>query len=66
MPYPKPGPCPVAADCAAHPQSPTLCITDGPKIMDWYVEGKVSIDDLVNHTMPLEDINKGFDLMKSG
>jgi S-(hydroxymethyl)glutathione dehydrogenase/alcohol dehydrogenase len=40
--------------------------TDVPKIVDWYMEGKINIDDLITHTMPLEDINKGFDLMKCG
>jgi S-(hydroxymethyl)glutathione dehydrogenase / alcohol dehydrogenase len=40
--------------------------TDVPKIVDWYMEGKINIDDLITHTMPLEDINKGFDLMHSG
>jgi S-(hydroxymethyl)glutathione dehydrogenase/alcohol dehydrogenase len=40
--------------------------TDVPKIVDWYMEGKIIIDDLITHTMPLEDINKGFELMKSG
>ena len=40
--------------------------TDVPKIVDWYMEGKINIDDLITHTMPLEDINKGFELMKSG
>ena len=40
--------------------------TDVPKIVDWYMEGKINIDDLTTHTMPLEDINKGFDLMKRG
>ncbi|MDF1586238.1 S-(hydroxymethyl)glutathione dehydrogenase/class III alcohol dehydrogenase [Marinimicrococcus flavescens] len=40
--------------------------TDVPKIVDWYMEGKINIDDLITHTMPLEDINKGFDLMKKG
>jgi S-(hydroxymethyl)glutathione dehydrogenase/alcohol dehydrogenase len=30
------------------------------------MDGKISIDDLITHTMPLEDINKGFDLMKTG
>jgi S-(hydroxymethyl)glutathione dehydrogenase/alcohol dehydrogenase len=40
--------------------------TDVPKIVDWYMEGKINIDDLITHTMPLEDINKGFDLMKRG
>ena len=38
--------------------------TDVPKIVDWYMEGKINIDDLITHTMPLEDINKGFELMK--
>jgi S-(hydroxymethyl)glutathione dehydrogenase / alcohol dehydrogenase len=37
-----------------------------PKIVDLYMEGKVSIDPLITHTMPLEDINKAFDLMHSG
>ena len=37
-----------------------------PKIVDWYMEGKINIAALITHTMPLEDINKGFELMKSG
>jgi S-(hydroxymethyl)glutathione dehydrogenase/alcohol dehydrogenase len=40
--------------------------TDVPKIVDWYMEGKLNIDDLITHTMPLDDINKAFDLMHSG
>jgi S-(hydroxymethyl)glutathione dehydrogenase/alcohol dehydrogenase len=40
--------------------------TDVPKIVDWYMEGKINIDDLITHTMPLKDINKGFDLMHEG
>lgn len=40
--------------------------TDVPKIVDWYMEGKINIDDLITHTMPLEDINKGFELMHAG
>lgn len=40
--------------------------TDVPKIVDWYMEGKINIDDLITHTMPLEDINHGFDLMHEG
>ena len=40
--------------------------TDVPKIVDWYMDGKINIDSLITHTMPLEDINKGFDLMKRG
>ena len=40
--------------------------TDVPKIVDWYMDGKINIDDLITHTMPLDDINKGFDLMKRG
>jgi len=40
--------------------------TDVPKIVDWYMEGKINIDDLITHTMPLEDINKAFDLMHTG
>jgi S-(hydroxymethyl)glutathione dehydrogenase/alcohol dehydrogenase len=40
--------------------------TQVPKIVDWYMEGKINIDDLITHTMPLEDINKAFDLMHEG
>jgi S-(hydroxymethyl)glutathione dehydrogenase/alcohol dehydrogenase len=40
--------------------------TDVPKIVDWYMDGKINIDDLITHTMPLEQINHGFDLMHSG
>ena len=40
--------------------------TDVPKIVDWYMDNKINIDDLITHTMPLEDINKAFDLMHSG
>ncbi len=40
--------------------------TDVPKIVDWYMEKKINIDDLITHTMPLADINKGFDLMHEG
>jgi S-(hydroxymethyl)glutathione dehydrogenase/alcohol dehydrogenase len=37
-----------------------------PKIVDWYMDGKISIDPMITHTMPLTDINKGFDLMHEG
>jgi S-(hydroxymethyl)glutathione dehydrogenase / alcohol dehydrogenase len=40
--------------------------TDVPKIVDWYMEGKLNIDDLITHTLKLEDINRGFELMKAG
>ncbi|MBL8629856.1 MAG: S-(hydroxymethyl)glutathione dehydrogenase/class III alcohol dehydrogenase [Rhodospirillaceae bacterium] len=40
--------------------------TDVPKIVDWYMQGKINIDDLITHTMPLNDINKAFDLMHEG
>ena len=40
--------------------------TDVPKIVDWYMDGKINIDDLITHTMPLDDINKGFDMMHHG
>src|SRR5919107_1485098 len=40
--------------------------TDVPKIVDWYMEGKINIDDLITHRLELEDINKGFELMKAG
>jgi S-(hydroxymethyl)glutathione dehydrogenase / alcohol dehydrogenase len=40
--------------------------TDVPKIVDWYMEGKLKIDELITHTLPLERINDGFDLMERG
>jgi S-(hydroxymethyl)glutathione dehydrogenase/alcohol dehydrogenase len=40
--------------------------TDVPKIVDWYMEKKINIDDLITHKLPLQDINKGFDLMRAG
>ena len=40
--------------------------TDVPRIVDWYMDGKINIDDLITHTMPLEDINRAFDLMHEG
>ena len=40
--------------------------TDVPRIVDWYMEGKINIDDLITHTMPLEDINRAFELMHAG
>ena len=40
--------------------------TDVPKIVDWYMDGKIEIDPMITHVMPLDDINKGFELMHSG
>jgi S-(hydroxymethyl)glutathione dehydrogenase / alcohol dehydrogenase len=40
--------------------------TEVPKIVDWYMDGKINIDDLITHTMPLEKINDAFELMHSG
>ncbi len=40
--------------------------TDVPKIVDWYMDGKINIDDLITHQMPLEKINDAFDLMHAG
>ncbi len=40
--------------------------TDVPKIVDWYMDGKIAIDDLITHVMPLEKINDAFDLMHQG
>jgi S-(hydroxymethyl)glutathione dehydrogenase/alcohol dehydrogenase len=40
--------------------------TDVPKIVDWYMEGKINIDDLITHVMPIEQINEAFDLMHAG
>jgi len=40
--------------------------TDVPKIVDWYMDGKIRIDELITHTLPHERINEAFDLMHSG
>ena len=40
--------------------------TDVPKIVDWYMDGKIQIDPLITHKMPLDEINKAFDLMHAG
>ncbi len=40
--------------------------TDVPKIVDWYMDKKINIDDLITHVLPLERINEGFDLMHAG
>jgi S-(hydroxymethyl)glutathione dehydrogenase/alcohol dehydrogenase len=40
--------------------------TDVPKIVDWYMEGKINIDDLITHVLPLDQINEAFDLMHKG
>ena len=40
--------------------------TDVPKIVDWYMAGKIEIDPMITHTLPLDDINRGFALMHAG
>ena len=40
--------------------------TDVPRIVDWYMDGKIKIDELITHTMPLGQINKAFELMHAG
>ena len=40
--------------------------TDVPGIVDWYMNGKIEIDPMITHTMPLERINEAFDLMHKG
>lgn len=40
--------------------------TDVPKIVDWYMEGKINIDDLITHVLPIDQINNAFDLMHHG
>ena len=40
--------------------------TDVPRIVDWYMEGRIDIDSLITHTMPLEEINEAFELMHRG
>ena len=40
--------------------------TDVPRLVDWYMDGKIEIDRLITHTLPLERINEAFDLMHAG
>src|SRR6185436_17040582 len=40
--------------------------SDVPRIVDWYMDGKIAIDDLITHRLKLDDINRGFELMKIG
>jgi S-(hydroxymethyl)glutathione dehydrogenase / alcohol dehydrogenase len=40
--------------------------TDVPRIVDWYMEGRINIDDLITHVLPFERINEGFELMRRG
>jgi S-(hydroxymethyl)glutathione dehydrogenase/alcohol dehydrogenase len=40
--------------------------TDVPKIVDWYMDGRIQIDELITHRLPLERINEGFALMERG
>jgi S-(hydroxymethyl)glutathione dehydrogenase/alcohol dehydrogenase len=40
--------------------------TDVPRIVDWYMEGRINIDDLITHVLPFDRINEGFDLMRRG
>lgn len=40
--------------------------TDVPKIVDWYMDGKINIDDLITHVLPIEQVNDAFDLMHQG
>ncbi len=40
--------------------------TDVPRIVDWYMDGKINIDDLITHVLPFEQINDGFELMRKG
>jgi len=40
--------------------------TDVPRIVDWYMDGRINIDDLITHVLPFEQINQGFDLMRRG
>jgi S-(hydroxymethyl)glutathione dehydrogenase/alcohol dehydrogenase len=40
--------------------------TDVPKFVDWYMDGKIEIDDMITHKLTLDEINHGFDLMHEG
>jgi S-(hydroxymethyl)glutathione dehydrogenase/alcohol dehydrogenase len=55
------GRCGAAPPSAARAAAPTC-----RKIVDWYMDGKIDIDPMITHTLPLDDINKGFDLMHAG
>ena len=46
--------------------SSTAVIVKTKAVVAWYMDGKINIDDLITHRMPLEDINQAFDLMKQG
>ncbi|MFT5616641.1 MAG: S-(hydroxymethyl)glutathione dehydrogenase/alcohol dehydrogenase [Granulosicoccus sp.] len=61
-----PGPSNWSPDAAGTAFGGARGRTDVPKIVDWYMESKIEIDPMITHTMPLEDINKGFDLMHAG
>ena len=55
-----------SGELVADPDVDWTFAADVPTIVDWYMEGKINIDDLITHTMPLDDINKAFDLMHAG
>jgi S-(hydroxymethyl)glutathione dehydrogenase/alcohol dehydrogenase len=40
--------------------------TDVPRIVDWYMDGRIAIDELITHTLPLAEINRAFELMHAG
>jgi Zn-dependent alcohol dehydrogenase len=40
--------------------------TDMPRIVDWYMDGKIEIDSMITHILPLDRVNEGFDLMHAG
>ena len=40
--------------------------TDVPKFVDWYMDGKIEIDPMITHTLKLDEINKGFEMMHAG
>jgi S-(hydroxymethyl)glutathione dehydrogenase/alcohol dehydrogenase len=40
--------------------------TDVPKIVDWYMDGRIAIDPMITHVLTLDEINRGFDLMHEG
>ena len=46
--------------------SSTAVIVKTKATVAWYMDGKINLDDLITYTMPIEDINKGYDLMKRG
>ena len=64
-PAPQAPPPPIPVQEAAQAVKETLT-RPAPKIVDWYMDGKIDIDSMITHVLPLDRINEGFDLMRAG